>query len=40
MKGGSEVGEAGGGGFESNLPSRQGWTRSYLTLIQGGATIF
>ena len=36
MQGGSEVGEE---GVESNLPSRQGWTRSYFNFNSGGCNF-
>ena len=32
-------GWGGGGGFESNLPSRQGWTRSYFNFNSGGCNV-
>ena len=38
MYGGSEIGE-GGGGVESNLPSRRGWTRSYFSFNSGGCNF-
>ena len=29
-----------GGGFESNLPSRRGWTRSYFNFNSGGVQLY
>ena len=29
-----------GGGVESNLPSRQGWTRSYFNFNSGGVQLY
>ena len=37
----SEVGEGGGGGgVESNFPSRRGWTRSYFNFNSGGVQLY
>ena len=35
----SEVGKGEGGGGESNLPSRRGWTRSYFSFNSGGCNF-